>query len=63
MNDLNPSGKCMGPTMQGCPDGADALPEERIGMAIWIRYHCAKCFEIYRRRYADAPPWTGDPLP
>lgn len=57
-DDLSPSGKCMGPTMKGCPDGADVLPSEEVrspGVTVrTMRYHCPKCLEIYRRRYSDA---------
>jgi len=56
-NELNPDGKCQGPSFKGCPNDrmASGLTEQRVpgGLIMrTIRYHCPECFEIYRRRYA-----------
>lgn len=55
INALNPTQKCFGPTMNGCPSESKAEPnteEMRDGLRIMTsRYHCAPCFEIYRRKY------------
>ena len=55
-NELDPSGECRGPFMRGCPNGAAALPStmttDPTGVVIHtMRYHCAMCASVYRRRY------------
>ncbi len=60
--DLTGSHKCIGAEMsRGCPDGADALPSSEQPMDGFMlrieRYHCARCFEVYRRRYDAAGVW------
>ena len=51
----NPTGKCIGHTLgEGCPDSSMAEPSSYVSAGIAeMRYHCAKCFDIYRRRYED----------
>jgi hypothetical protein len=51
MLDLNPSGKCIGPTAKGCPYHADALPPRTEGKITTVRYHCARCYPAYCARY------------
>lgn len=53
--DINPSGKCMGADMKGCPHNADAPPHRREGAVVHVRYHCDRCFPAYCAKQDSSP--------
>jgi hypothetical protein len=44
-------GNCWGPHMNGCPDNAQAMPNEHVDGVLVAHYHCLACAKIYRRKY------------
>lgn len=54
LDNFNPSGKCMGAGMKGCPHGADAPPPRVEGGVVYVQYHCARCLPVYCAKY-DTP--------
>jgi len=48
---LNPSGKCIGPTKSGCPYQADARPSRVEDGIETMFYHCARCYPVYCAKY------------